>query len=415
MPAPAPSSEPRSPRPHVVILGGGHAGVLAANRLAGRAGRRARITLVSDRDDLVHRVRLHEAAARGDDPRLPLRRLLHRRVAIVRARVERIDAAARTLHAADRTLRHDHLIYAVGSGVAVTAPGAREHAAALTSPEAALMFAARLATLPVGAPVVVVGGGLSAIETAAELAEAHPRLRVTLVGDALLPGWSDGGRAAIRAGLAELGVEVELGARVAEVSDTAVRLADGARRPAAATVWATGFSVSPLARASGLPVDAAGRLLVDDALRVVGHPEIVGAGDAVATPAPIRMGCVSAMPMGAHAADVVVAALRGGAAHDRRRRPRRAVPRRHGRQGRDAPADLRGRVAQRLARARRPRRPRGRDLRHRHARPARGRWRRPRRRGPPRPQPGQAAGGAARDRLTTTAPARRPRRTRRRP
>lgn len=311
MPAPTLLPEPRSPRPHVVILGGGYAGVVAANRLGGRAGRRARITLVSDRDDLVHRVRLHEAAARGDDPRLPLRRLLHRRVAIVRARVERIDAAARTLHAADRTLRYDHLIYAVGSGVAVTAPGAREHAAALTSPEAALMFAARLATLPVGAPVVVVGGGLSAIETAAELAEAHPRLRVTLVGDALLPGWSDGGRDAIRAGLAELGVEVVLGARVAEVSDTAVRLADGARLPAAATVWATGFSVSPLARVSGLPVDAAGRLLVDDALRVVGHPEIVGAGDAVATPAPIRMGCASAMPMGAHAADVVAAALRG--------------------------------------------------------------------------------------------------------
>ncbi len=73
----------------VVIVGGGYAGVLAANRIAGRAGGAARVVLVSDREEFVHRVRLHELASGGAPPRYPLSTLLRRGVEHVHGRVER--------------------------------------------------------------------------------------------------------------------------------------------------------------------------------------------------------------------------------------------------------------------------------------------------------------------------------------
>ena len=80
------------------------------------------------------------------------------------------------------------------------------------------------------------------------------------------------------------------------------------------TVWAAGFSASGLAEASGLATDGHGRLLVDSTLVCPGHPEIVGAGDAVraqdTVASHLRMGCAVAMPMGAHAAENVIARIR---------------------------------------------------------------------------------------------------------
>lgn len=286
--------------PTVVIVGGGYAGVLAANRVAGKLRRDARVVLVSDRDELVHRVRLHEMAAGTNDTRYPLARMLSSRVEHVRARVARIDAPARRALLEDGgALDYDFLIYAVGSG-----PGAA--GSPVASPEAAQAFAAQLRALPDGATIAVIGGGLTGIELASEIADAYPRLAVSLHCEHIGPNWGEPAQAAARAMLAELGVSVHEGARVTDVdADVVVR--------------ATGFTVAPLARASGLPVDALGRLVVDETLRVADHPEIVGAGDAVATPTAcvlgpverLRMGCATAMPLGAHAADVVVDAIRG--------------------------------------------------------------------------------------------------------
>jgi len=312
-------TDPIERLPAVVVVGGGYAGVLAANRAAGKLGGRARVVLVSDRDELIHRVRLHEVAAGVTTRRYPLSTMLARRVEHVQARVARIDAAARRCHLragdVDRVLAYDFLIYAVGSTIAAAAPGAREHAMALAGPDEALAFAARVDELPSGAPVVVIGGGLSGIELAAEIADAHPALAVTLLCDDLGAGWDDVAREAAVAGLLELGVAVVAGVRVAEVRGHAVVLTDGTRVPAAATAWAGGFAPARLARDSGLPVDATGRLIVGETLQVPSHPEILGAGDAIAAPAAcvpgggdddtLRMGCVTAMPLGAHAADVV--------------------------------------------------------------------------------------------------------------
>jgi NADH dehydrogenase FAD-containing subunit len=81
---------------------------------------------------------------------------------------------------------------------------------------------------------------------------------------------------------------------------------------------ATSFEVPNLAEASGLPVDATSRLLVDETLRCPADLHILGAGDAVAPPssvaAHLRMGCASALPLGGHAANTLLAMFRGGEA-----------------------------------------------------------------------------------------------------
>jgi len=120
------------------------------------------------------------------------------------------------------------------------------------------------------------------------------------------------GRRSVAKHLARLGVTVVDGVRVMTVAANHVMLADGRSLPSAATVWTAGFGVPGLAAASGLTVDAAGRLLTDETLTSVDDPHIVAAGDA-ASPSglPMRMSCQAAMPMGAQAAQTVLAYLGG--------------------------------------------------------------------------------------------------------
>lgn len=313
---------PATPRSRVVVVGGGYAGVLAANRIAARAGAAVDAVLVSDRDELVHRVRLHEMLSGTRTVRYPLGQLLDPRVRHVHARVARIDADASVCElASGERLVYDQLVLTVGSHVHAPVPGAREQAMALAGPDTALAFAARIRDLPEGASVAVVGGGLTAVEVACELAAAHPRLRVAMVAEALQLRWPAPLEARLRRELHALGIELHLGAAVHAVGTGAVELARGAPVPAAATVWAAGFRSAPLAADSGLPVDPLGRVLVDESLRVPSHPEVIVAGDAAAAPlacvgsgaVPMRMACATAMPMGAHAADVALDQLAGRA------------------------------------------------------------------------------------------------------
>ncbi len=82
-------------------------------------------------------------------------------------------------------------------------------------------------------------------------------------------------------------------------------------------IWAGAFGVPALAREAGLTVNGRGQMLVDDHLRSVSHPTVYAVGDAAnpseAIDTPIRMGCATAYPMGAYAADDVVARVRGKA------------------------------------------------------------------------------------------------------
>ncbi|MFF8814332.1 NAD(P)/FAD-dependent oxidoreductase [Streptomyces pactum] len=315
---------------HIVVLGAGYAG-LAAAKLAAR-WTDARVTLVNAEDRFVQRVRLHQLAAGEPLPDLPLARLLRGTgVRLVVDRVTGIDAASKTVDlagAAGGPLRYDLLIYALGSQDAPSpVPGVAEHAYRVGTLEQAARLRERLA---VSRTVAVVGGGLTGIETAAELAEsfaadvrrkgaagAGPAGRTVrlVTGGALGAALSRPGADHLRRTFDRLGVEVRADARVAAVDADGLLLEDGGRVAADTVVWTTGFRVPDLARQAGFAVDEDGRVLVDPTLRSVSHPEVYAIGDAAAPRTPdgqvLRMACATSIPAAQQAARALAARLSG--------------------------------------------------------------------------------------------------------
>ncbi|MFD8532850.1 NAD(P)/FAD-dependent oxidoreductase [Streptosporangium canum] len=295
-----------------VVIGGGYAGALAANHLRMRAD--VDITLVNPRPEFVERVRLHQLVAGTGQATVDYGTLLGEDIQLVVDSATRIDTAARTVRlASGRALVYDYVIYAVGSTTAIppSVPGAAEFAYGIAEFESAQRLRTRLEELPLDAPITVVGGGLTGIETAAELTEQGRA--VTLVcGRNLAPSFSLSGRRAVARWLSRHGVVVLKDAMVSEVRPDAIVFAGGAARTSALTIWAAGFGVPDLAAASGLRTDALGRLLTDETLTSVDDDRVVAAGDAAAPSGrPLRMSCYAAGPLGAQAADTVLSRIAG--------------------------------------------------------------------------------------------------------
>ncbi|BBZ12402.1 NAD(P)/FAD-dependent oxidoreductase [Mycobacterium branderi] len=296
-----------NPRTHVVVLGGGYAGTMAANHLRLRAD--VDITLVNPRPMFVERIRLHQLVAGTHTATVDYGTLLGEDIQLVVGAAERIDTAGRqVVLTSSGVLDYDYLIYAVGSNTS-----APEFAYPVGEFEYAQRLRDALDELHPDAPVTVVGAGLTGIETASEL--AGQGRRVTLVcGGGLGPSLSRAGRRSVAKWLARLGVCVLETASAAEVRPDAVVLGDGSLLPSALTVWTAGFGAPDLAARSGLRTDELGRLLTDETLTSLGDARIVAAGDAAAPSGePLRMSCQAAIPLGAQAANTVLSRIAGTA------------------------------------------------------------------------------------------------------
>jgi NADH:ubiquinone reductase (H+-translocating) len=296
---------------HVVVVGGGYAGALAANHLRQRDD--IDITLVNSRPVFVERIRLHQLASETGTATVDFDTLLGEGIRLVVDTVEGIDAGDRRIRlASGSVLAYDYLIYAVGSTAAApTTPGAAEFAYSLADLEAAQRLRYVLADTPFTAPITVVGAGLTGIEAASELAETG-RPVTMLCGGQLGPSLHERGRRSVAKQLRRLGVQVLESAVAAEVRWDSVVLGDGRVLPSAVTVWTAGFTVPDLAARSGLTTDGLGRLLTDETLTSVDDDRIVAAGDAAAPSGqPLRMSCQAAEPLGAQAANTVLSRIAG--------------------------------------------------------------------------------------------------------
>ncbi|NEC84415.1 NAD(P)/FAD-dependent oxidoreductase [Streptomyces sp. SID12501] len=297
----------------VVVIGGGYAGVMAANRLTRRAD--VTVTLINPRPTFVDRIRLHQLVAGTHQAVADYRELLADSVRLLVDTVTLIDAAGRALTlASGDTVGYDHLVYAVGSGSAdPRVPGATEFAFPIAGLEEAQRLRPVLDAAPPSAPVTVVGAGATGIETAAELAE-QGRTVTLLCGGLLGPSLHPRGRRSVAGRLAALGVSVLDGpdTKVTEVTRDAVRLAGGRELPSTVTIWTAGFGVPDLAARSGLRTDALGRLLTDETLTSVDDEHIVAAGDSAApSDLPFRMSCQAAVQLGPQAARTVLSRIAG--------------------------------------------------------------------------------------------------------
>ncbi|WP_432099943.1 NAD(P)/FAD-dependent oxidoreductase [Streptomyces sp. WAC 04229] len=297
----------------VVVVGGGYAGVTAANRLARQDG--VSVTLVNPRPDFVSRIRLHQLVAGSDDAIEDFADVLGRNVRLMVDSVTRIEAAERRVSlAGGGSVSYDYLVYAVGSGAADPGvAGAMEFAHWVSDLEGAQRLRSTLAATPLSAPVTVVGSGPTGLETAAELAEAGRDVTI-VCGNVLGPSLHPRVRRPVARRLARLGVTVVEGPRtqVTEVSGDGVRLDDGRTLPSAVTVWTAGFQFPDLAARSGLHTDGEGRLVTDVTLTSVDDGRIVAAGDAGVMPDhPFRMSCQAAVQLGPAAAETILRRIMG--------------------------------------------------------------------------------------------------------
>ncbi|MGE3661237.1 MAG: NAD(P)/FAD-dependent oxidoreductase [Pseudonocardia sp.] len=307
---------------HVVVIGAGYAGTIATNRFLGsltptEAGR-VRVTVINPRADFVERIRFHELAAGSrSDVAIPLPDVLHPAAEVLVGTATRIAERAVTVRTGagdELDVPFDRLLYAPGSIAAAPIPGAREHAFLLGDLDGAQRAAEAIRATGPGARVLVVGGGATGVEAAAEVAERHPRAQVTLASATPVVAFMrPAAQRSIRRTLGRLGVTIVDGTPVTLVEAGRARLEDGRTLGFDVCLVAASFVAPRLAAASGLPVDEIGRLHVDEYLRA--GPAIVGAGDAVVLPervgAHLRMACATALPLGAHAASILLADLRG--------------------------------------------------------------------------------------------------------
>jgi NADH:ubiquinone reductase (H+-translocating) len=287
------TTQPRpAPGAVIAVLGGGYAGLFAAHRAA-RAVTKARrpgavVVLVDSDDAWQERTRWHQVAA-GETVRSRGRSRIFRgtRVEVVTGTVTGIDLGGRTLTFGDperEPLAFDRLVYAAGSrSNAAVIPGASAHAHTLDTAETSRRIAAAIAERP-DSRVLVVGGGLTGIQTAAQIARRQPKVHVTLVSSGTI-GHELPTAAQERAAqaLAGLGVEIVEKCRIEAIEPGRVMWADG-QMAADLVVWTAGFVPSPLAAQAGLAVTGTGQVVVDTALRSVSHPFVFAAGDGAAVP-----------------------------------------------------------------------------------------------------------------------------------
>ncbi|MEU0603187.1 FAD-dependent oxidoreductase [Streptomyces sp. NPDC006393] len=307
----------------IVVLGAGYAGAHTAGNLARRLSPAdIEITVVNAEPDFVQRLRLHQLAAGQEIETRKLADVFAGTGIRLRvARVTAVDPERQVVAVADAEgcgeLGYDTLFYALGSHVADGGvPGVTEHAFDVAGRPSALRLRERLDSLDEGGRVLVVGDGLTGIETATEIAESRPGLSVALVAQGELGArLSAGARGHLRRACDRLGVTVLEHTRVEAVEAARVLCADGTVLASDATVWTAGFAVSPIAAAGGLEVTENGRIVVDRTMRSVSHPNVYAAGDSAHAIGdngrPLPMSCASAGYTSMQAIGAIVGRLTG--------------------------------------------------------------------------------------------------------
>jgi NADH:quinone reductase (non-electrogenic) len=296
--------------PHVVIVGAGFGGLSATDALSKEG---FRVTLLDRFPYNTFQPLLYQVATGGLNPgdvtyALRYFAARHEGARFRVAEVVGIDYDQQQVICDDGDrVDYDYLI--IGNGITTNhfgIPGAAEYTMSMYTRADALrvrdtifgsleIIAGEPQMSTHGFTVVIVGGGPTGVEMAGQLAELktdaipsiYPeinpaRLRVVLVEmmDRLLAPFDESLQKYTLQELTKRGVDIRLNTAITEIEPDRVDFKDGSSMPVDLVIWAAGVSGDPVIRNWGLPIGRAGRIEINDDLRVVGEERIFAIGDA---------------------------------------------------------------------------------------------------------------------------------------
>ncbi len=332
--------------PHIVIIGSGFGGMAAARELRNAS---VRITIVDRSNHHLFQPLLYQVATAALSPAdiaAPIRRIFRHQsnVAVMLAEATGIDVAAKRVILADGSIDYDTLIVATGATHAYFGHDEwAEHSTGLKSLKDATKIRQRVlmafevaerepeeALRRAWMTFVIVGGGPTGVEMAGTLAEvtrqtlakdfrhintASARVILVEASPRVLGAYSEDLSEAARKQLERLGVAVWTGVQVTGIDADGVCI--GSERVRAHTVvWAAGVAASPIARTLGVPLDRAGRVLVEPELTMPGRDDVYVIGDLAHFEENGRLVpgvAPAAMQQGKHAARNILATIEGKA------------------------------------------------------------------------------------------------------
>jgi NADH:ubiquinone reductase (H+-translocating) len=332
------------PRPRVIVVGGGFAGLWAVR---GLRNAQADVLLIDRCNHHTFQPLLYQVATAGlaaPSIAAPLRHILRRQpnVSVLLGEVSSVDTETRRVVVGGTAHAYDYLVIATGVTHAYFGHGDwSAHAPGLKTLADALAMRARILLAferaeAVDAPAereawltfVIVGGGPTGVELAGTLAEiarhtlkrefrridpTEARVLLVEAGARVLPAFRATLSVNARRQLERLGVTVHTGRAVTRVDGYSVWLGEQ-RVPARTVLWAAGVTASVLGQSLGAEVDRAGRVLVTGDLSIPGHPEILVAGDLACVSrasGPVPGTAAAAKQMGKCVARTISARLHG--------------------------------------------------------------------------------------------------------
>lgn len=290
-------------------MGAGFGGLTAARRLARLP---VQVTVIDRKNHHTFQPLLYQVATAGISPgeiAAPIRWILrdHSNIEVLLEEVIDFNLKAKTLITNEGVLPYDYLVIAAGASHAYfghpdwepLAPGLKSIEDALEIRRRVLLaFELAERQAAAGKPefplnFVIVGGGPTGTELAGTLAEIArhvltkefrnirpERTRILLIegGQRVLAAYSPELSQRAKEQLEGLGVQVRTSSVVTQIEPGAVWIGDE-KIPAQVVLWAAGVAASPLGRKLGVPVDRAGRVIVNADLSIPGYPEVFVIGD----------------------------------------------------------------------------------------------------------------------------------------
>ena len=332
-------------RPHVVIVGAGFGGIEAAKKLGKTP---VRVTVIDRTNHHLFQPLLYQVATAGLSPAdiaAPIRGVLSpfANTEVLLAEVNAVDVNAKTVTTTDRTIAYDYLILATGSRHSYfgkpewekLAPGLKSLEDAVEIRRRLLLafeYAERLtdeAAKKAAITFAIIGGGPTGVEMAGAIAEvarytlakdfrhidpSHARIILIEGEPKVLASFPDDLRESAMKQLHELGVEIRTGVHADNLTEEGFEV-KGEFIPCRVKIWAAGNAASFVGKTLGVPVDRAGRVIVNEDLTIPGHPEVQVIGDLASFThgggKPLPGVSPVAMQQGRHAADNISGMLEG--------------------------------------------------------------------------------------------------------